>query len=258
MNNMQSVARFDAAASTYDGEAWVQSRAARYLSGWLKAGAVRRVLELGCGTGLFTRHLRGIYPRAQLVAVDASARMLEVARTRAPAVVWRCADIRAWEPEETFDVIASNCSLHWVAPYEALFARMSEWLAPRGQLVFSMMLEGTLAELRESRLRVAPEKPPLGRLPRYDEILTALAEAGWKVRESRVERWQEFHRSAGAFLAHLHRLGVTGGLVSRAERPLTRGELERLEEDYARRYGLLKGGVRATYVVGFFDAGRAS
>ena len=41
-----------------------------------------RVLDLCCGTGLSTRALRRVYPRAQLVALDASPGMLEVARRK--------------------------------------------------------------------------------------------------------------------------------------------------------------------------------
>jgi SAM-dependent methyltransferase len=40
-----------------------------------------RILDIGCGTGFLTRHLRG-----SVVAVDQSAEMLELARARAPGV----------------------------------------------------------------------------------------------------------------------------------------------------------------------------
>src|SRR6266536_369264 len=39
-----------------------------------------RVLDVGCGTALFTRHLRG-----EVVALDQSERMLRIAGTRIPA-----------------------------------------------------------------------------------------------------------------------------------------------------------------------------
>jgi ubiquinone/menaquinone biosynthesis C-methylase UbiE len=46
-----------------------------------------RTLDVACGTGFLTRHLRG-----QVVALDASARMIEVARKQAPAATFVCGD----------------------------------------------------------------------------------------------------------------------------------------------------------------------
>jgi len=47
-----------------------------------------RMLDIGCGTGFLTRHLRG-----SVVAVDQSAEMLELARARAPGVELVRADV---------------------------------------------------------------------------------------------------------------------------------------------------------------------
>jgi ubiquinone/menaquinone biosynthesis C-methylase UbiE len=49
-----------------------------------------RTLDVACGTGFLTRHLRG-----QVVAVDQSARMLAVAREQAPATTFVQADALA-------------------------------------------------------------------------------------------------------------------------------------------------------------------
>jgi len=45
-----------------------------------RRGPIRRILDVACGTGFLTRHLRG-----DVVGLDASARMLELARAQAPA-----------------------------------------------------------------------------------------------------------------------------------------------------------------------------
>ncbi len=47
-----------------------------------------RTLDVACGTGFLTRHLRG-----DVVGVDQSARMLELARDRVPAGTFVCADV---------------------------------------------------------------------------------------------------------------------------------------------------------------------
>lgn len=86
----QMRAHFDQRAAGYDGW-WLGtgSFAERERPGWSAEveqliGVVRalppaRVLDVACGTGFLTRHLRG-----ELVALDQSARMVEIAEARMP------------------------------------------------------------------------------------------------------------------------------------------------------------------------------
>ncbi len=52
----------------------------RLLEGVIRGLRPARTLDVACGTGFLTRHLRG-----DVVGLDASARMLELARAQAPA-----------------------------------------------------------------------------------------------------------------------------------------------------------------------------
>ena len=78
----------------------------------------RDLLELGCGTGTLTAILMRRYPEASLTAIDASAEMIETARARVPP---KCVSftVSLFEdldlPEGSFDLIASNMSLHHIA-----------------------------------------------------------------------------------------------------------------------------------------------
>jgi ubiquinone/menaquinone biosynthesis C-methylase UbiE len=58
-------------------EGWYQERA--QLEGWIAELAPVKTLDVACGTGFMTRHLRG-----EVVGLDQSASMLEVAREQAP------------------------------------------------------------------------------------------------------------------------------------------------------------------------------
>jgi GNAT superfamily N-acetyltransferase/SAM-dependent methyltransferase len=98
-----------------------------------------RVLELACGTGLWTRHLAP--NAARLVAVDASPAML--ARNREavadPRVEYVQADLFAWSPEgETFDLIAFGFFVSHVPPdrLAAFWTALRGWLAPGGRVWF--------------------------------------------------------------------------------------------------------------------------
>jgi demethylmenaquinone methyltransferase/2-methoxy-6-polyprenyl-1,4-benzoquinol methylase len=71
----------------------------------LAQAAPRRVLELACGTGLFTRH---IAPRAgEVTAVDASPEVIAINRGRvgAPNVRYVQADLFGFAPEGTYDCV---------------------------------------------------------------------------------------------------------------------------------------------------------
>ena len=247
--------RFDSAAASYEARASVQAAVAERLVALLPPpGSVRRILEIGCGTGLLTRRLAARYPDAAIEALDHSSRMIETARRGLPGVAWRVADLLDYEWAEPCDLITSNCSLHWIQPIEAGLRKLRAGLAPGGRLVFSIMLDGTLGELRDARLRAAPSKPPLGRLPALEEVCRAAAVAGFRIEQSQEEILREEYPSATLFLRHIHDMGLTGGAISRAAVPLNRREIERLTTDYD-RFRTESGGVTASYVAGYVVAG---
>jgi tRNA (cmo5U34)-methyltransferase len=112
----------------------------------------RDLLELGCGTGTLTALLIGRYPEARLKAIDASAEMIETARGRVPAErvsfsvsLFEDLDL----PQGSFDLIASNMSLHHIADKGPFYKRLHDALRPGGSFIFGDELEGALPRIRE-------------------------------------------------------------------------------------------------------------
>src|SRR5271155_2679291 len=66
------------------------------------------VLDVGCGTGRVTEALFGLVPRGRVLAIDASADMVELARQRLGdrAEVW-CQDALELDLDEPVDAIVS-------------------------------------------------------------------------------------------------------------------------------------------------------
>lgn len=92
-----------------------------------------RVVEIGCGTGEFSRLLAG---RAESVlAIDLSARMIRLARQRSRPyanVEFVNADVMTYRlGEERFDCVATLTTLHHL-PAETLLRRVSKSLKPGG------------------------------------------------------------------------------------------------------------------------------
>ncbi len=96
------------------------------------------VYDLGCGAGNLTRLLAERWPRAKVVGVDSSAAMLEKARSEAPAIEWRQADLATWRADQPADVIYSNAALHWLDGHRTLFMGLVDALAPGGTLAVQM------------------------------------------------------------------------------------------------------------------------
>jgi 2-polyprenyl-3-methyl-5-hydroxy-6-metoxy-1,4-benzoquinol methylase len=93
-----------------------------------------RVLELACGTGLWTRWL-GTHADS-VTAVDASPEVIELARAGVddPRVSYVQADLFAWEPEQTYDVCFFGFWLSHVpeAQFENFWTKVRRALGPEG------------------------------------------------------------------------------------------------------------------------------
>ena len=117
--------------------AWQQEIAAvrETLDGLKPSG---RMLELACGTGLWTQQLARYH--GTLTAIDASPEVLALnrARVRSAAVCYRQCDIFGWEPDATYDFVFFGFWLSHVPPsrFGAFWDQVRRALAPGGTVFF--------------------------------------------------------------------------------------------------------------------------
>ncbi len=106
----------------------------------LGAPAEGRLLDLCCGTGLSTAAVRAVYPRASLVALDASEGMLEEARRKtelgARFVLGDATDPAAAGIEGTFDGILMAYGIRNVPEPDRCLANLRSLLKPGARIVF--------------------------------------------------------------------------------------------------------------------------
>lgn len=99
-------------------------------------GHCQTALEIGCGTGAFSRLLADRSDR--VVALDLSPQMVRIARERSKCysnIEFQVADATTWEfPLGQFDCVASIATLHHL-PIEEMLLKMKGALRPGGTLV---------------------------------------------------------------------------------------------------------------------------
>ena len=112
------------------------------LSGRLTVRDGMRVLEVACGTGIVTRHLRSLLPPgSELVATDLSEPMLAYARRKfdgETAIDWQQADAMALPfPAQSFDALVCQFGLMFVPDKAGAVREAYRVLKPGGQLLLN-------------------------------------------------------------------------------------------------------------------------
>jgi SAM-dependent methyltransferase len=146
-------------ASEYADESRLRRRAAGYAGAGTRddarvplidavvAAAPGRVLEVGCGWGELAEWIAR-ETGADVVAVDLSPRMVELARER--GVDARLADVEELPfADETFDVVVAAWMLYHVPDLERGLAEIARVLRPGGTLVAATNSRLHLQELRD-------------------------------------------------------------------------------------------------------------
>ncbi len=114
--------------------------------GLVEGGPVRRVLDLGAGTGLLSGLVREALPDAELVLLDGSEAMLDGARDRLgdQGVTYVRDDLREPLPEGPFDAVVSSLAIHHLddAGKRDVYARALAALRPGGAFVHAEQVLG--------------------------------------------------------------------------------------------------------------------
>ena len=141
-------ASFDARAAAYNGNDWHRLSAAHVVE-FCRLETGSRVLDAGTGTGFAAiAAARAIGATGQVVAVDLSSGMLDVARARGSGpdeapIQWVCGDAANMPSciTATFDGVLASAALLYM-PAAAALAEWHRLLRPGGVVAFSSMRAG--------------------------------------------------------------------------------------------------------------------
>ena len=243
---------FDTAAGGYDQVAVLQREIGERMLerlGYIRL-APRRLLDLGCGTGLSLDGLAHRYRRAELIALDFAPNMLRLARRRGhwlnrPRLL--CADAEQVPlADDSVDLVFSNATLQWVNDLDATFRELLRVLRPGGLLLFSTFGPDTLRELRAA-WAVADGGAHVSSFLDMHDIGDALVRAGFADPVMDVERMTLTYADIGDLMRDLKRLGARNALTARARGLTGRRRFAAVAEAYERERR--DGRLPATYEV---------
>ncbi len=220
----QVAASFSRAAASYDSVAELQRAVGSELLARLPAAiAPRRWLDMGCGTGYFSRVLSQLLPASQGVALDIAEGMLSHARPLGGAAHFIAGDAeRLPLQDESCGLIFSSLAVQWCAHFDAVLSEAYRVLQPGGVLAFASLCVGTLDELRES-WRAADGLVHVNRFRTFEAYQQLCAASGLRVtsleRRPHVLHYPDVRsltHELKALGAHNLNPGRPGGLTGRA------------------------------------------
>lgn len=171
--------------------------------------APRRILEVGCGPGELAERLAREVP-ANVVAVDLSPRMVELARDR--GVDARLGDVQALPfAAGVFDCAVAAWMLYHVPDVVRGVTELARVLRPGGRLVAVTNSERHLVEIRALAGLGAPERLSFSRENGVEVLRTAFG----AVEQRDVAAWVTF-AGADAIRAYVGSLVPAGGVGGEA------------------------------------------
>ncbi|SDI28749.1 malonyl-ACP O-methyltransferase BioC [Pseudomonas panipatensis] len=148
----QVAASFSRAAASYDAVAELQREVGESLLARLPTAlSPRRWVDLGCGTGYFSRALGQRFGDAEGLGVDIAEGMLRYAGARGGARYFIGGDAeRLPLRTQSCDLLFSSLAIQWCADLPAVLGEARRVLREGGVFAFSSLCVGTLGELRAS------------------------------------------------------------------------------------------------------------
>lgn len=152
MDKNQISRNFSSYAEHYDEYCAIQNLCASKLIDKTGQDRFSKILDIGCGTGNYTRKLKDKYPDAEIKAADISQKMVEIARKKLKCdrVEFVVSDAETSHFENGFDLITSNACLQWFENPDMALSRYKGLLDDSGVILFSMFGPLTFNELSKS------------------------------------------------------------------------------------------------------------
>ncbi len=222
---------FSKHVKTYDKHAQLQRSMAERLAALIPNPFPQKILEIGCGTGVFTRHLLARSP-STLILNDIAPPMIEYLKnylevpSNSKFLVGNAERIQIPKVK----LIAGNAVFQWFQNPQNSLRRFHSSLEKEGYLAFSTFGPKTLEEFRSTAQFEGPTH-----LLSQKQWKTLLTQAGFELHTFQTETRQIFFQNTQSLIKNLQQIGAA------PLRILKPGELKQLIRDYDREYSSSQG-----------------
>jgi malonyl-CoA O-methyltransferase len=234
---------FSKYATKYEKHAHLQNEIGDHLALLLPNKISERVLEIGCGTGIFTKHLL-IHPLKKMILNDISVEMINFLKSKiilpsySKIIVGDAENIKF----DCVDMITANAVFQWFRNPSKTLRKLRSYISSEGKLIFSTFGPQTLIELRQIS---SIDSPAL--LAPFEQWENWLKNARFTIESSSKTIHKIYYSNTLELLKNLQQLGTT---------PITMtqyGSLRRIIKEYDKKYAS-SNGVYATWEVYYFSA----
>lgn len=250
MINKETIRKnFSKCAAYYDRHCAIQTLCALELNNRLVDDKIETILEIGCGTGNYTKLLKDRFPCAKIKTIDISYEMVTAAKNKVSSdrIEFVVNDAERIFLGEKFDLITSNAVFQWFDDLESALLRYQGILNKRGRVLFSLFGSLTFFELNKALDVYLGEAADINSQKFFtqktiEEILRKI----FKKSCVKKEIFKENYGSLVQLLKQMKYTGVRGEGVSKL-RFWTPKKIADLEKIYKDEFG----GIDVTYEVFF-------
>ena len=234
---------FSKYANVYDKNAQLQKKMAKNLSSFIPNIISGKILEIGCGTGIFTKYLLSKSTK-KIFLNDISHEMtkrMEFNLNLPPysQIIIGNAEILKFKMVE---IIAANAVFQWFKDPRYALKRFYSCSKPKGRLIFSTFGSSSLDDFREN-FRI--ESPAL--LLSHSEWTEIIEDAGFTLCSSKIDSHKTFYPNTLSLLKNLQQIGAS------PTRMTGTGELRQLINKYDHMHSTKKG-ICANWELLYFSA----
>lgn len=233
---------FSKYARSYDRYALLQRSMAERLASYLPETTPTHILELGCGTGVFTRHLLTL-PDKVLTLNDISPAMIDILKSRIQIplntkfITGNAEKIALGKS----DLICANAVFQWFQDPHNSLVNLKNSLNNNGIILFSTFGPETLKEFRQAANLSSPIT-----LYSLKEWKSLIKKTGFTLNKFDVEKRKIFSPNTLNLIKNLQQIGAAPIKMFNA------GGLRKLIRDYDKNFSTNQG-VYATWELYYFS-----